>query len=143
MFTNQQFCCLLSSHLWQLFLLQVCIKRPLFSFSLPLWRRRPSGKKRKDSIEKRGQASSYLSGREYGNVILIDDSGFLLYQLRTALLLEILARQPEEDVLLAVLAAQKGAENFAALCKKKRSKVLSKSDPKLMKVVRQTYSRWT
>ena len=43
-------------------------------------------------------------------------SHLLLDQLRTALLLEVLARQPEEDVLLGVLAPQERAEDHATLC---------------------------
>ena len=56
---------------------------------------------------------THLSRREYGHVVLVDDPGLLLYELRAPLLLELLARQPEEDVLLAVLATEEGAENPA------------------------------
>ena len=63
---------------------------------------------------------SYLSWREYGNVVLVDDPGLFLDELRTPLLLEVLARQPEEDVLLAVLAAEERAEHLAALWKRRK-----------------------
>ena len=58
-----------------------------------------------------------LSGRQDRDVVLVDDSGLLLDELRAALLLQVLARQPEQDVLLAVLAAQEGPEHLATLCK--------------------------
>ena len=44
----------------------------------------------------------------------------LLDQLRTPLLLEVLAGQPEEDVLLRVLAPQERPEDHAALCEQTR-----------------------
>ena len=45
-----------------------------------------------------------------------------LDQLRTPLLLEVLAGQPEEDVLLRVLAPQERPEDHAALCSKQRER---------------------
>ena len=49
----------------------------------------------------------------------------LLDQLRTPLLLEVLAGQPEEDVLLRVLAPQERPEDHAALCEQTRKEGIS------------------
>ena len=49
----------------------------------------------------------------------------LLDQLRTPLLLEVLAGQPEEDVLLRVLAPQERPEDHAALCEQTRKDGIS------------------
>ena len=76
---------------------------------------------RQDSINLSFRSSrielTHLSWREYGDVVLVDDARLLLDELGAALLLEVLAGQPEEDVLLAVLAAEECAEDLPTLWK--------------------------
>lgn len=47
------------------------------------------------------------------DVVLVDKACLLLDRLRVGLFLQLLARQPEEDVLLTVLAAQEVPEYLA------------------------------
>lgn len=60
----------------------------------------------------RGSAP-YLLGREDGDVVLVDHPGLLVDGVLVALGLELLARQPEEHVLLAVLSPQELPEDVA------------------------------
>ena len=53
----------------------------------------------------------YLSGGEDGDIVLIDHPRLLFDLLWVLLLLQVLAGQPEENVLLAVLAPQKLPEH--------------------------------
>lgn len=55
----------------------------------------------------------HLLGGQYRNVVLVDEARLLLDRLRVGLLLQLLAGQPEEDVLFAVLATEKVSEYFA------------------------------
>lgn len=55
----------------------------------------------------------HLFGGQYRNVVLVDEARLLLDRLRVGLLLQLLAGQPEEDVLFAVLAPEKVSEYFA------------------------------
>lgn len=50
---------------------------------------------------------SHLFRREDGDVVLVDDPGLLLYHTLICLFPELVARQPEEHVLLAEFGAQK------------------------------------
>lgn len=54
-----------------------------------------------------------LLGRQDGDVILIDHACLLFHKMLAVVLLQLLAGQPEEHVLLAVLGAQKLAEHIA------------------------------
>jgi len=54
----------------------------------------------------------HLPGRQDRDVVLVDEARLLLHQLRAALLLEVLAGQPEKDVLLAEFAAQEVLEHL-------------------------------
>ena len=58
----------------------------------------------------------YFFRRQYGNVVFVDRSRFLLDQFGVGLSLQLFARQPEEHVLLAELGAQKVAKIFPPLC---------------------------
>lgn len=55
----------------------------------------------------------HFPGRQDRDVVLVDQARLLLDHFRTALLLEVLAGQPEEYVLLAELAAQEVLEHLS------------------------------
>ena len=50
---------------------------------------------------------AHLFWRQDGDVVLVDNPGLLLDHFGVVVLLEVFAGQPEEDVLLAVLALEK------------------------------------
>lgn len=56
----------------------------------------------------------YLFWRKNGDVVLVDDPGFLLDGRGVGLLLEVLAGYPEQQVLFAVFRAQEFPENVTA-----------------------------
>jgi hypothetical protein len=58
----------------------------------------------------------HLLRREYGDVVLVDEARLLLHGVGVRLALQLLARQPEHDVLLRVLAAQEVAEHLSPRC---------------------------
>lgn len=55
----------------------------------------------------------HLPGRQDRDVVLVDEARLLLHQLWAILLLEILAGQPEQDVLLTEFAAQEVLEHLS------------------------------
>lgn len=56
----------------------------------------------------------YLFWRKNGDVVLIDDPGFLVDGRGVGLLLQLFTGDPEQQVLLAVLRAQEFLENVPA-----------------------------
>lgn len=62
--------------------------------------------------------TTYFFWRQDRDVVLVDDPGLLFDSLRTALFLQVLAGQPEEDVLLRVFAAEEVAEDLSPRCGK-------------------------
>ena len=60
--------------------------------------------------------NAHFFGRQYGNIVFVDGPRLFLDQLRIGLAFELLARQPEQDVLLAEFRAQEVAEILATFC---------------------------
>lgn len=57
---------------------------------------------------------AHLLGREDGHVVLIDESRLFVHHVLVGFSLQLLAGQPEEHVLLAVLCTQERSEHAAA-----------------------------
>ena len=62
---------------------------------------------------------THFSWWKYWDVVLVYDPGLFLDLVWTPFFLQVLAGQPEQDVLLRVFTSEERPENFATLWKKK------------------------
>lgn len=69
----------------------------------------------RDIFEKKKKHSRYLFGRQDGHVVFVYDPGLVIHHRGVRLLLQLLAGQPEKQVVLAVLRAQELPEHLPAL----------------------------